>query len=379
MSSAARERRRLAERLRRDGALTDPWWIEAFRRVPRHVFLPRFFVPKGPHWAALDSDDPGWLSTVYSDSVLVTQLDDDPERWALARREGPVAGTPTSSSSMPAIMAVMLEELRVRDGDRVLEIGTGTGYNAALLCHRLGDANVSTVDIDPSLSLAAKAALAAIGYTPECEVADGEKGFEPGAPYDRVLCTCSVSHIPPAWLEQTRPGGLVLTTLNRPIGAGLVRLVAGEGATGDGEVLARDGRFMPMRAHRLADTTAVLRHRGPPAAKGTTALSVNDVLDPASPFEFFASLELPGVTAAFDPGGGDTCFLVHPDGSWAGHRTLNDEFLVEQGGERKLWDLVEHAYARWQELGRPAREAFRISVAGQRQEIRFGEQSWPLA
>ncbi|MBK1784246.1 ATP-grasp peptide maturase system methyltransferase [Prauserella cavernicola] len=379
MSSAARERRRLAERLRRDGTLTDPWWIDAFRRVPRHVFLPRYFVQRGRFWAAADRDDPGWLTTIYSDTVLVTQLDDDPERWTLARREGPVAGTPTSSSSMPSIMAVMLEELLVRDGDRVLEIGTGTGYNAALLCHRLGDASVSTVDIDPALTLAARATLAASGYAPECEVADGEKGFPPSAPFDRVLCTCSVSHIPPAWLEQTRPGGIVLTTLNRPIGAGLVRLVAGDGASGEGEVLARDGRFMPMRAHRHGDTPTLLRHRAPAAIRRATALPLGTVLDPANPFEFFASLELPAVTAAIDPDGSDTCFLVHPDGSWASHRTERDEYVVEQGGVRRLWDGVESAHRRWRSLGSPARDRFTVSVRGRLQEIRFGDQRWSLA
>ncbi|MEU6641197.1 ATP-grasp peptide maturase system methyltransferase [Saccharomonospora sp. NPDC046836] len=379
MTSATRARRHLVDGLRREGALRDPRWIEAFRQVPRHVFLPRFFLPQGIRWAAVEQDDPGWLPTVYSDSVLVTQLDDDPDRWALARRSEPIAGVPTSSSSMPGIMAVMLEELRVADGDRVLEIGTGTGYNTALLCHRLGAANVSTVDIDPALLLPARATLAALGYTPDCAVADGEQGYPPNAPYNRILCTCSVSRIPPAWLEQTRTGGLIVTTLNRPIGAGLVRIVAGDGATGEGEVLARDGRFMPMRAHRLADAGTVLARRAAPVARRPTELALTTVLDPGSPFEFFVSLELPGLSAAFDPDDGQGCFLVHPDGSWVRHHTdEHDEHFVEQGGGRRLWDAVEAAYARWQALDRPRREQFTIIVNGAQQEIRLAEQRWPV-
>ncbi|MFC4001772.1 ATP-grasp peptide maturase system methyltransferase [Prauserella oleivorans] len=381
MRSAARRRRHLVQELLREDAVRDPLWIEAFRHVPRHVFLPRFFVPHGNRWAAVARGDANWLPLVYSDTVLVTQLDDDPGLWERARREGPVPGTPTSSSSMPGIMALMLEHLQFREGDHVLEIGTGTGYNAALLCHRLGDARVSTVDIDPTLCRQARAALATIGYHPECEVADGEKGFPPSAPYDRVLSTCSVSHLPPAWLEQTRPGGLVLTTLNRPIGAGMVLVAAGEGATGEGVVLATDGRFMPMRAHRRADTVTLLAGSDGPGDDVTarpTDLPLETVLNPAHAFEFFVSLELPGLMAAAHPQTGELSLLVHPDGSWAGHHGTDGGHVVQQGGPRKLWDAVEAAYRRWHELGSPPRDAFTVSVRGERQSIRFAGHEWPL-
>ncbi|NIJ14708.1 methyltransferase of ATP-grasp peptide maturase system [Saccharomonospora amisosensis] len=385
MGSAARQRRRMVEALRRDGVLTDPHWIEAFRQVPRHVFVPHYFLPRGEGWAAIASGDPGWLATVYSDSVLVTQLDGEDGKWSLARREGPVRGTPTCSSSMPTIMAVMLQELCVTQGRRVLEIGTGTGYNAALLCHRLGAELVSTVDVDSGLLLSARAALAAIGYQPDCVLGDGELGHPEGAPYDRVLATCSVSHIPTAWLEQTVAGGLVLTTLNRPIGAGLVLLAAGEGPSGHGTVLAQDGRFMPMRAHREAEAAEVLARGGEADTRRTTELSLGTVLDPASPFEFFVSLEIPGllVTIGRDSEGTgttatDTTYLVHADGSWAGYRTAGDERVVEQGGQRRLWDLVERAYQRWLALGEPARHDFAVTVTPQRQFFSLGEHAWPL-
>src|SRR5881227_2981162 len=104
----------------RDGALTDPRWIEAFRRVPRHTFVPKFFTPDTGGWAAIARGDGGWLARVYSDHVLVTQLDDDPSAWDRARRDGPVRGMPTCSSSMPTIMAIMLEELRTGFGHRLL-------------------------------------------------------------------------------------------------------------------------------------------------------------------------------------------------------------------------------------------------------------------
>lgn len=107
------------------GELTDPAWQRAFTETPRHVFVP-------DHSPA----------DAYSLSSLVTQ-------WRTADELG--NKRPTSSASAPAAVAVMLERLAVEDHHRVLDIGTGTGYNAALLCHRLGAANVYSNDIDPAL------------------------------------------------------------------------------------------------------------------------------------------------------------------------------------------------------------------------------------
>ncbi|MBV9313972.1 MAG: hypothetical protein JO100_09565 [Pseudonocardia sp.] len=88
-----------------------------------------------------------WLDAVYSDDSLVVQRADAPgvEDW------------PTSSSTMPSLMVRMLELLNVTDDSRVLEIGTATGYNAALLCHRLGADQVASIELHPGLAAAAAA------------------------------------------------------------------------------------------------------------------------------------------------------------------------------------------------------------------------------
>ncbi|MEC3975386.1 methyltransferase domain-containing protein [Amycolatopsis sp. H20-H5] len=372
MTKAARLRARLVHELIDGDVLHDPHWIDAFRAVPRHLFLPRFFLAvTGDRWTAVEQGDEGWLEQACSTAVLVTQLDDDPGRWELARREGPVPGTPTSSSSMPSIMATMLEQLRVADGHRVLEIGTGTGYNAALLCHRLGSGLVSTVDIDPVLAESAKRRLSASGYAPSCAVGDGAEGFPAGVLYDRVLCTCSVSVVPTAWLEQTLPGGLIVTTLNRPLGAGLIRIVAGEGASGQGRVLPHDGRFMPLRAHRATPPVA------PEAGEAewrSTSLPLNVVVEPRSTFEFFAGLALPGVAPLRHEG---ALMLTHPDGSWTRHQTGE----VAQGGPRRLWDVAERAYLEWTSLGKPGRERFGLTIGGPDQVFWLDSpdgRQWPL-
>jgi methyltransferase of ATP-grasp peptide maturase system len=378
VSRAARRRSRLVRRLISDGVLPDPAWRAAFADVPRHAFLDHFFrASRDGSWVAVADTDPDWLDQVYADQVLVTQLDGDPARWAVARDSGPVFGVPTSSSSQPAIMAVMLTVLDVHDGDRVLEIGTGTGYNAALLCHRLGDDHVCSVDIDETVLAAARDRLLRCGYLPACSAADGALGHPPGAPYDRVLATCSVARIPPPWLAQTRPGGVVVTTLHRPLGAGLVRLTVGEGTTGIGRILSEDGRFMPLRAHRLPKST---RPDESDSTVGPTDLSAEVIVDHRSTFEFFAGLLLPETTATAEQDG--TVWLLDPDGSWARHVTGHARYQVWQGGPRRLWDVVEQAYAQWQALGRPARDRFGVTVDGPAQLLWLddpaGPHRWPL-
>ncbi|MFD4191875.1 MULTISPECIES: methyltransferase domain-containing protein [Amycolatopsis] len=376
MHSTARRRRQLAESLRRDGMITDPAWLDAFRRVPRHAFVPRYFLSQPGGWRAVDRTDEDWLDHVYADQVLVTQLDGDPLAWERARRQGVVRGNPTCSSSMPGIMAVMLEELSVHSGHRVLEIGTGTGYNAALLSERLGSSLVSTVDVDEQLVRLASERLSLCGYHPAVEVQDGADGFPAGAPYDRVLCTCAVSEVPVAWLEQATRGAIVVTTLNRPIGAGLVRLIVMPGPVARGRVLSRDGRFMPLRAHRLPDPVSLPEISGPVRA---TDLSAEVVLHPSSRFEFFAGLALPGVVPVFR---GEDAFLLHSDGSWARVTTHADRTTVTQGGPRRLWDLTEAAHRQWTALGKPARQRFGMTVTPQHQEFWLddpdGDHRWPL-
>src|SRR6201996_420036 len=123
-------------------------------------------------------------------------------------RTGPDA-QPTSSSSQPTIMAVMLDQLGLEPGHRVLEIGAGTGYNAALMKYLVGPSGtVVTVDLNEDVARDAAAHLAAAGY-PEVAVvaADGAAGFPASAPYDRVIATVGVSDLAPAWLDQLGPGG----------------------------------------------------------------------------------------------------------------------------------------------------------------------------
>ena len=179
-------RTRLVDELRASGRLTSAPVEAAFRAVPRHVFLPEL--------------DP--VSQAYQDEAFVIKTDE--------------GGLPVSSSSQPAIMAIMLEQLGMSAGQRVLEIGTGTGYNAALMSRLVGPGgSVVTVDIDPDLADRARAHLTAAGY-PDVTVICGDGGFGAPefAPYDRIIVTAGASDLAPEWLAQLAPGGRIALPLS---------------------------------------------------------------------------------------------------------------------------------------------------------------------
>jgi protein-L-isoaspartate(D-aspartate) O-methyltransferase len=154
----------------------------ALLAVPRHRFLPDVSA-----------------QTAYHDDAIVTKRD--------------ASGLPISSSSQPTIMAIMLDQLAPRPGDRVLEIGAGTGYNAALIDHLVGPAGrVVTLDIDLDLVERARDHLSGTGVA--VVQADGALGHPDGAPYDRIIATVGAWDLPPAWQEQLAPGGRIVLPLD---------------------------------------------------------------------------------------------------------------------------------------------------------------------
>ncbi|OKJ69585.1 methyltransferase domain-containing protein [Streptomyces sp. CB02261] len=232
--AGARARRALVREVEADGALTDPAWRAAFTDVPRHLFVPYYYVPGTGGYERLWSGDPDpgrrdqWLRGAYEDMAIATRVRD---------------GELLSSASQPSLMALMLHALDVRDGHDVLEIGAGTGYHAALLCHRLGAEHVTTVDLDEEITESARTHLAAAGYRPAVVAADGARGCPERAPYDRIVATCAVPSVPYPWLAQCRPGALVLT----PLSTGLLLLRVRDPAHAEGRFLATSAYFVVLR------------------------------------------------------------------------------------------------------------------------------------
>ena len=205
------------------------------------------------------------LAGAYRDEALVTAL--------LPDGHGGLAAV--SSSTQPSLMVGMLDALDLGDHPRVLEIGTGTGYNAALMCHVLGDAAVHSVDVDPVLVDTARARLDSLGHHPLLAVGDGRAGLPSHAPYDRIIATCAFPEVPWAWAEQLVAGGLVLVDVKVALLAGNLALLR---RTPD----RLEGRFLPAWAGFMAvrerDRPPVWQEADPPV--GPAVGETETVLDP---------------------------------------------------------------------------------------------------
>jgi len=213
---AAEFRNGMTDWLLRNDIIKTPQVEAAMRAVSRHLFV--------PHAPAEEA---------YGHDSVVTRRDE--------------AGIAISSASGPGIVAGMLEQLDVRPGHRVLEIGAGTGYNAALLAHLAGPhGQVTTIDLDQDIVDDARSHLDAAGYGNVTVVqGDGAEGYLDHAPYDRIAVTAGAWDLPPAWRDQLAPDGRLVVPLRM---RGFTRAVAFDR---DGDVLR--GRsmfecgFMPMR------------------------------------------------------------------------------------------------------------------------------------
>ncbi|GLZ10745.1 O-methyltransferase [Actinomadura sp. NBRC 104425] len=208
--------------------------------IDRRVFIPEtVWVVRDAQLVALSRrDEPEeWERLVASDEPIMTQIKDG--MW------------PTSSSSAPSVMAKMIGALRVDAGMRVLEIGTGTGYNAACLA-ALG-AEVVSMEIDPSAADHARHALRVAGFGDVTVITgDGEKGAPAHAPFDRVICTAAAHTVPYAWVEQTRPGGVIVVpwaATFHPAGPLAVLEVRADG-TAEGPFVS-PAYFMPLRGQGI--------------------------------------------------------------------------------------------------------------------------------
>lgn len=365
MMGAENLRSRLAEEINPSSA-----WRGAFERVPRHRFIPdRIWVEDGDELTTLDrSDDPdGWLRACYADRPVITQIDDgDPTG----------RGHSSSSASMPSIVALMLEATDLAAGQRVLEIGTGTGWNAALLADGVGAGNVTSVEIDPAVAARAEENLE--GHGVHVVVGDGEKGHPPDAPYDRVLATAAVQRVPYPWVEQTAPGGRIVTPWGTSFHNGtLLHLRVGSDGTASGRFGGNAG-FMWVRGQRTPHGT--LEERVRPGHEYTETTTDVHPYEPVGDFDasFAIGLRVPGMKdlLVFDddvPGNPDyTVYLMDPgSGSWASWRVLSGhrEFGVRQHGPRRLFEELAGAYAWWREAGRPEHSRFGVTVTREGQRV----------
>jgi protein-L-isoaspartate(D-aspartate) O-methyltransferase len=232
-------RERLVAQLQAKYSLS-PRVRDAFLATPRHRFIDSYFERVDGAWIQVNSTDRSaqqWLETIYSDCILVTSY--TPTGWF------------QSSSSQPTVMATMLEHLDVQPGQKILEIGTGTGYNAALLSFLTGSpSQVTSIEIDPDLVAQAILNIEhVVGPGALILAGDGNLGVPFNAPYDRIIATASVPKVPQAWIDQLALGGKLVCILQSgqpPVGGILVAERIAEGEV-TGHIVAR-ASFIPMRS-----------------------------------------------------------------------------------------------------------------------------------
>ncbi|WP_181785460.1 methyltransferase domain-containing protein [Streptomyces phytophilus] len=351
-ATARRLRQAMAETITESG---DPWRL-AFAEVPRHLFVPTFWKQNDKRtWEPINAGAPGYLEEIYSDQALTTQLD---------------GGEPTSSTSQPSVMLTMLNTLDIHDGQRVLEIGTGTGYNAALLCHRLGDRHLATIDVDPELTGLAEARLNQSGYRPAVYTGDGAAGVPQRASFDRIIATCRLSSVPRAWLEQAADGAVIVV----PIGWGLARLTV-HGQHAEGSFQAGGVQFMPRRpAPAAAGTADPMFGELSTATPSNTELPVANVLDRLG---FPLSLALGGYSSCTwtsdATGELEAIGIWTPDGSVA---RAESDGTVRQAGPRQLWRTAEEVHALFGDAP-PNRDDFGLTVTADSQCVWFKTPDGP--
>jgi protein-L-isoaspartate(D-aspartate) O-methyltransferase len=340
--------------------------------VPRSAFLPDVIWPfdmdTGRSVAVDRRDEPAaWSGYADANAPIVTQWDD-------GEHAGPEPGSvSTSSASMPSVVFSMLRDLDVHSGDRVLEIGTGTGYNAALLAYRLGVANVVTVEVDEGVAATAREALRGFGLPVEVIAGDGFLGYAPRAPYDRVVATCGLRTIPSAWVEQTRPGGVLVV----PWGTDFVRqdavarLVVAPGGLSASGRFTGPVEFMKLRSQRQSWP----RHGDYVPAEGvssgeasSTSITEGDfVRGRFDVLRFALGMRVPRcLCAVADKRDGTRPVWLYglSDRSWACviFRDGQPQSTVYQGGPRRLWDETEAAYAWWHKQGEPGFDRFGLTI-----------------
>jgi protein-L-isoaspartate(D-aspartate) O-methyltransferase len=360
-------------------------WETLLAEVPRARFIPdTIWVDDGSDdgLVALSkhTDPDGWHAVVSANAPVVTQVNFG------AVQPGQKGSFPSSSSSQPSIVADMLAALSARPGQSVLEIGTGTGWNAALLSRCVGEyGRVVTIEVDPYLAQDARRALTNAGFDPLVITGDGLAGYSAGAPYDRVISTASIREmVPRAWLEQLRSTGRLVTPWGTDWSNGVMltlNLAENGAATGR---FTGDLAFMRVRSQRRAlygwEPTDSDVERAEISTTQCRGIDLDRMLNPdQGTFAIGARLACCCLVVQWNKHGKLHHNLELDDGatrSWAQlDANLNDSApcTVRQLGPRKLWDEAEAAYGWWYEQGEPGLDRFGFESRDGRQWVWLDE------
>jgi protein-L-isoaspartate(D-aspartate) O-methyltransferase len=344
---------RYVDELKAAGTIGPAAVERAFRTVQRHRLLETFSYRDGGGFRTVEHDPRqprrDHLALIYADTALATRR---------------IGGLPASSTSQTSLVAKMLELLDLSEGLKVLEVGAGTGYNAALLAQVIGDQRlVITVDVLEDVVDQTRRLLADAGY-PRIQVLlrDGFEGVPEQAPFDRIVATVGCSDLSPHWAEQLAGDGAMLVPLQHASGHPLL-LARKDGNALRGRMVLRTG-FIPVRGPlHIEDLWAqgvwIPRgaepvHEPDPEPRFTVRRPDEPMgmTDDETDFLFFLGLQDrrachapqgPALSA-----GPDGWAALAPDGIW----WWKDASLARE---------LDRRYREWDARGRPALEDYQIS------------------
>ncbi|MFI6981699.1 methyltransferase domain-containing protein [Embleya sp. NPDC050154] len=329
------------------------------------------------------TDPASWIGTAYEDRTLVTQVGELHADTAGDDVTPPSDRPPTSSTTLPSLVLRMFDVAEIEEGMKVLDLGTGSGYSAALLGHRLGDDRVLSVDVDEYLVSAARRRLATFGRAPRMTTIDATHAL-PEDGFDRAVAMFSTRTIPSTWLAAVRSGGVISTTL---AGTSLhLRVTVTDATHAHGRVASHGARFMPVRSGP-EDGSAL--HRVYLAARTADGDEVRafdgDVPNIRDDWRLALLLELlqPAVDHRWiDLDDRSMVWLLHASGSWA--RAEVPKFggrpTVHSSGPLDLWGHLDRARHLTSEHGPIEPSSLHVEIDSHDQRITWpaGGLSFPL-
>ncbi|MER5439109.1 methyltransferase domain-containing protein [Streptomyces sp. NPDC002790] len=376
-------------RLEESGALGPGPVREALLALPRQILMPQAYVrrsaadEKPPRWDLLDFSRPAdreeLLERLHSGDSVATQHDGEPilGRPPGSRRGGAI----TAMSSTMGLTADLLQQLDLRPGQRVLDVGTGAGVTAAAACFVCGDEGVVTLDIDPHVTAAARERLSALGYRPATVTGGGTTGWAASGPYDRIFVSFAVRHVTQALVEQLAPGGRALMTLgtSSPSWPGLAVIDRRRDGSVEAQLRAVEFGHRAGAGFDRLFLSAAFREEITTADGWTQRSMLAPPPDTARGMWLALDHLHPGLVRHF---GADDLTIGAPEcRSWMRVRAVSDRrWEVTTSGPRDIWTEIQDVAGRWRAAGEP--DVYRIHFdadGGQRATSPNGALTWQIS
>lgn len=384
----AAARARMVTRLEAEGALGAGPVRDALLVLPRERLMPQAYVRRNAReerpgrWDLLDWAEPQdrseLLGILYGGASVLVQHNG--ERLVERVRGSRSGASITSAATLMSLTTTLLEELDLRPGQRVLDVGTGAGVTAAVACQVCGDQGVVTLDRDQHLVEAATLRLGDLGFRPDVVCGAGEQGV-PGRRFDRILISYTVDHVPPALVAQLAPGGRLLAHVTTASPSWPALAIVERTADGQIQGELRAVEFAHQAGRDLERIWLSEEFRQRIAAEPGTWTQRSKLSPPADSDRglwLAADHLLGGLVRDF---GADHLVIGAPGcGSWLRvEPTGATRWNVTIQGPRDIWKEIQDLAVRWRAAGSPDRYGLVIAPdGGQRVTSPCGGLTWHL-